>query len=96
MEAEVGKYGVWLSEGDMQIIEKALDLLENSRYFFSETSKIGSIKNLRRDFQKIKADGVQIPKKVEISKRQQFGGDTGVDADYDERYNNEIECKECD
>ena len=96
MEAEIGKYGVWLSEGDMQIIEKALDWLEGSSYTFNETSKIGSIKNLRRDFQKIKANGVQIPKKVEISKRQQFGGDTGVDADYDERYNNEIECKECD
>ena len=66
MEAEVGKYGIWLSEGDMQIIEKALDWLENSSYVFSETSKISSIKNLRRDFQKIKADGVQIPKKVEI------------------------------
>ena len=96
MEAEVGKYGVWLSESDMQIIEKALDWFENSSYVFNETSKIGSIKNLRRDFQKIKADGVQIPKKVEISKRQQFGGDTGVDADYDEHYNNEVKCKECD
>ena len=96
MEAEIGKYGVWLSDGDMQIIEKALDWFENSSYVFNETSKIGSIKNLRRDFQKIKANGVQIPKKVEISKSQQFGGDTGVDADYDERYNNEIECKECD
>ena len=96
MEAKVGKYGVWLSEGDMNIIEKSLEWLENSSYVFNETSKIGSIKNLRRDFQKIKADGVQIPKKVEISKKQQFGGDTGVDADYDERYNNEIECKECD
>lgn len=96
MEAEIGKYGVWLSEGDMHIIEKALDWLENSSYVFNETSKIGSIKNLRRDFQKIKAGGVQIPKKVEISKRQQFGGDTGVDADYDEHYSNEIECKECD
>ena len=96
MEAEVGKYGVWLSEGDMQIIEKALDWLENSSYVFSETSKIGSIKNLRRDFQKIKANGVQIQKKVEISKKQQFGGDTGVDADYDEHYNNEVKCKECD
>ena len=84
MEAEIGKYGVWLSEGDMHIIEKALDWLENSSYVFNETSKIGSIKNLRRDFQKIKAGGVQIPKKVEISN------------DYDERYNNEIECKECD
>ena len=32
MEAEVGKYGIWLSEGDMQIIEKALDWLENSSW----------------------------------------------------------------
>ena len=84
MEAEVGKYGVWLSEGDMQIIEKSLEWLENSSYVFNETSKIGSIKNLRRDFQKIKADGVQIQKKVEIPN------------DYDEHYNNEVKCKECD
>ena len=82
MEAEIGKYGVWLSEGDMYIIEKALDWLENSSYVFNETSKIGSIKNLRRDFQKIKAGGVQIPKKVEISN--------------DEYYDSQIECKECD
>ena len=84
MEAEVGKYGVWLSESDMQIIEKSLDWLENGSYAFNETSKIGAIKILRRDFQKIKADGVQIQKKVEIPN------------DYDEHYNNEIECKECD
>ena len=84
MEAEVGKYGVWLSEGDMQIIEKSLDWLENSSYAFNETSKIGAIKILRRDFQKIKAGGVQIQKKVEISN------------DYDEHYNNEVKCKECD
>ena len=84
MEAEVGKYGVWLSESDMQIIEKSLDWLENGSYAFNETSKIGAIKILRRDFQKIKARGVQIQKKVEISN------------DYDERYNNEVECKECD
>ena len=82
MEAEVGKYGIWLSEGDMQIIEKALDWLENSSYVFSETSKIGSIKNLRRDFQKIKADGVQIPKKVEILE--------------DAYIESQIECEECD
>jgi len=84
MEAEVGKYGVWLSEGDMQIIEKSLDWLENSSYAFNETSKISAIKILRRDFQKIKAGGVQIQKKVEISN------------DYDEHYNNEVKCKECD
>lgn len=84
MEAKVGKYGVWLSDGDMDIIEKSLEWLENSSYVFNETSKIGSIKNLRRDFQKIKADGVQIQKKVEIPN------------EYDERYNSEVECKECD
>ena len=84
MEAEVGKYGVWLSDGDMNIIEKSLEWLENSSYVFNETSKIGSIKNLRRDFQKIKADGVQIQKKVEIPD------------DYNENYNNEVKCKECD
>ena len=50
MEAEVGKYGVWLSEEDMYIIEKALNWLESGSYVFNETSKIGSIKNLRRDF----------------------------------------------
>ena len=42
------------SEGDMHIIEKALDWLENSSYVFNETSKIGSIKNLRRDFLRLK------------------------------------------
>jgi hypothetical protein len=84
MEAKVGKYGVWLSDGDMNIIEKSLEWLENSSYVFNETSKIGSIKNLRRDFQKIKADGVQIQKKVEIPD------------DYNENYNNEVKCKECD
>jgi hypothetical protein len=96
MEAEVGKYGIWLSEEDMQIIERSLDWMENGSYAFNETSKIGAIKNLRRDFQKIKANGTQIPEKVEIPKQQQFGGDTGVDADYDKHYNNEIKCGECD
>tara|TARA_R110001606_G_scaffold197452_1_gene344972 strand:+ start:291 stop:545 length:255 start_codon:yes stop_codon:yes gene_type:complete len=84
MESEVGKYGVWLSDGDMNIIEKSLEWLENSSYVFNETSKISAIKILRRDFQKIKADGVQIQKKVEIPD------------DYNENYNNEVKCKECD
>ena len=84
MEAKVGKYGVWLSDGDMNIIEKSLEWLENSSYVFNETSKISAIKILRRDFQKIKADGVQIQKKVEIPD------------DYNENYNNEVKCKECD
>ena len=96
MESEVGKYGVWLSEEDMQIIERALDWMENGSYAFNETSKIGAIKNLRRDFQKIKADGMQIPKKVEIPERQQFGDDTGVDDDYDKHYHEEVKCGECD
>ena len=84
MEAEVGKYGVWLSLSEMAIIEKALEWLENSSHVFKKTSKIGAIKNLRNDLEKIRNNGVQIPKKVEISN------------EYDERYNNEIECKECD
>ena len=96
MEAEAGKYGVWLSQNEMAMIEKALEWLENSSHVFKKTSKIGAIKNLRNDLEKIRKNGVQIPKKVEIPKRQQFGGDTGVDADYDERYDNEIECEECD
>jgi len=66
MKAEVGKYGIWLAQDEMAIIEKALEWLENSSHTFNETSKIGAIKNLRNDFEKIRKNGVQIPKKVEI------------------------------
>jgi len=66
MKAEVGKYGIWLAQDEMAIIEKALEWMENSSHTFNETSKIGAIKNLRNDFEKIRKNGVQIPKKVEI------------------------------
>jgi hypothetical protein len=66
MKAEIGKYGIWISQNEMSIIEKALEWMENSSYFFDKTSKIGVIKNLRKDIEKIRKNGVQIPKKVEI------------------------------
>jgi len=62
-----GKYGIWLSPDEMMIIERALDWYENSSHYFDETSKIGAVKNLQNDFQKIRDNGPQIPKKVEIS-----------------------------
>ena len=66
MKAEIGKYGIWISQNEMNIIEKALEWMENSSYFFDKTSKIGVIKNLRKDIEKIRKNGVQIPKKIEI------------------------------
>ena len=66
MKAEIGKYGIWISQNEMSIIEKALEWMENSSYFFDKTSKIEAIKNLRKDVEKIRKNGVQIPKKVEI------------------------------
>ena len=82
MEAETGKYGVWLSQSEMATIEKALEWLENSSHVFKKTSKIGAIKNLRNDLEKIRKNGVQIPKKVEIPE--------------DAYVESQIECKECD
>ena len=82
MEAEVGKYGVWLSQSEMAMIENALDWIDNSSHVFEKTSKIGAIKNLRNDLEKIRKNGVQIPKKVEILK--------------DEYIESQIECEECD
>ena len=82
MEAEAGKYGVWLSQSEMATIEKALEWLENSSHVFKKTSKIGAIKNLRNDLEKIRKNGVQIPKKVEIPE--------------DAYVESQIECKECD
>tara|TARA_R100001530_G_C4232035_1_gene132907 strand:+ start:375 stop:623 length:249 start_codon:yes stop_codon:yes gene_type:complete len=82
MKDKIGKYGVWLSQNEMSIIEKSLEWLENSSHVFNETSKIGAIKNLQNDLQKIKDNGPQIPKKVEISN--------------DEYYESQVECKECD
>lgn len=88
MKDKIGKYGVWLSPSEMDIIEKSLEWLENSSLGLmalqavGENSKIGAIKNLKSDLQKIKDNGPQIPKKVEISN--------------DEYYDSQIECKECD
>jgi hypothetical protein len=82
MKDKIGKYGVWLSQNEMSIIEKSLEWLENSSHVFNETSKIGAIKNLQNDLQKIKDNGPQIPKKVEISN--------------DEYHESQVECKECD
>ena len=82
MEAEAGKYGVWLSQSEMAMIEKALEWLENSSHVFKKTSKIGAIKNLRNDLEKIRNNGVQIPKKVEILE--------------DAYIESQIECEECD
>ena len=82
MEAEIGKYGVWLSQSEMDIIEKSLEWMENSSHVFEKTSKIGAIKNLRNDLEKIRKNRVQIPKKVEIPE--------------DAYVASQIECKECD
>ena len=60
------KYGVWLSQPEMAIIETALRWLENSSYEFGQTAKIGSIKNLRNDLSKLRDTGPQVPKKVEV------------------------------
>ena len=56
------KYGVWLSQSEMAIIETALRWLENSSYEFEQTTKIGSIKNLRNDLSKLRETGPQVPK----------------------------------
>jgi len=61
-----GKYGVWLSQPEMAIIETALRWLENSSYEFEQTTKIGSIKNLRNDLSKLRETGPQVPKKIEV------------------------------
>ena len=81
MKAKIGKYGIWLSEQEMAIIQESLEWLENSSHVFDKTSKIGGIKNLRNDLSKIRENGVQIPKKVEIPNE-------------DEVFN--IQCEECD
>ena len=84
MEAKIGKYGIWVSNNEMDIILKALSWYENSCYSFDKTSNVGLIKNLRKDFDKIQQDGVQVPKSLDNSKLD------------DEQYNDLIKCKECD
>jgi len=79
MEAKTGKYGIWISDEEMRIIQNALEWLENS--CCNEIPKIGDVKNLRNDLEKIKKNGMQIPKKVEIPNEEDV-------------FN--IQCKECD
>ena len=79
MEAKIGKYGIWISDEEMRIIQNALEWLENS--CGNEIPKIGDVKNLRNDLEKIKKNGMQIPKKVEIPNEEDV-------------FN--IQCKECD
>ena len=79
MKAEIGKYGIWISDEEMRIIQNALEWLENS--CCNEIPKIADVKNLRNDLEKIKKNGMQIPKKVEIPNEEDV-------------FN--IQCKECD
>ena len=79
MEAKIGKYGIWISDEEMRIIQTALEWLENS--CCNEIPKIADLKNLRNDLEKIKKNGMQIPKKVEIPNEEDV-------------FN--IQCKECD
>tara|TARA_R100001594_G_scaffold12115_5_gene27065 strand:+ start:1250 stop:1489 length:240 start_codon:yes stop_codon:yes gene_type:complete len=79
MEAKIGKYGIWISDEEMRIIQNALEWLENS--CCNEIPKIADVKNLRNDLEKIKKNGMQIPKKVEIPNEEDV-------------FN--IQCKECD
>ncbi len=79
MKAKIGKYGIWISDEEMRIIQNALEWLENS--CCNEIPKIADVKNLRNDLEKIKKNGMQIPKKVEIPNEEDV-------------FN--IQCKECD
>ena len=79
MKAKTGKYGIWISDEEMRIIQNALEWLENS--CCNEIPKIADVKNLRNDLEKIKKNGMQIPKKVEIPNEEDV-------------FN--IQCKECD
>ena len=79
MEAKENRYGIWLSEEEMSMIQNALEWMQNS--CCNEIPKIADLKNLRNDLEKIKKNGMQIPKKVEIPNEEAV-------------FN--IQCKECD
>jgi hypothetical protein len=79
MEAKENRYGIWLSEEEMSMIQNALEWMQNS--CCNEIPKIADLKNLRNDLEKIKKNGMQIPKKVEIPNEEDV-------------FN--IQCKECD
>ena len=79
MEAKENRYGIWLSEEEMSMIQNALEWMQNS--CCNEIPKIADLKNLRNDLEKIKKNGIQIPKKVEIPNEEDV-------------FN--IQCEECD
>ena len=79
MEAKENRYGIWLSEEEMSMIQNALEWMQNS--CCNEIPKIADLKNLRNDLEKIKKNGMQIPKKAEIPNEEDV-------------FN--IQCKECD
>ena len=79
METKENRYGIWLSEEEMSMIQNALEWMQNS--CCNEIPKIADLKNLRNDLEKIKKNGMQIPKKVEIPNEEDV-------------FN--IQCKECD
>ena len=68
-----------LSEEEMSMIQNALEWMQNS--CCNEIPKIADLKNLRNDLEKIKKNGMQIPKKVEIPNEEDV-------------FN--IQCEECD
>ena len=61
------------------MIQNALEWMQNS--CCNEIPKIADLKNLRNDLEKIKKNGMQIPKKVEIPNEEDV-------------FN--IQCEECD
>jgi len=79
MEAKENRYGIWLSEEEMSMIQNALEWMQNS--CCNEIPKMTDLKNLRYDLEKIKKNGMQIPKKVEIPNEEDV-------------FN--IQCEECD
>ena len=81
MEVKTNRYGVWLSEEEMSMIQNALEWMQNSCCNVDGIPKIAHVKNLRDDLEKIKKNGMQIPKKVEIPNEEDV-------------FN--IQCEECD
>ena len=65
MEAKENRYGIWLSEEEMSMIQNALEWMQNS--CCNEIPKIADVKNLRNDLSKIQENGPQIPETVENS-----------------------------
>jgi hypothetical protein len=84
MKGEPGKFGVWLSQSEMALIQDSLEWQENCYYHFKRNSKIASIKNLRNDLSKIQDKGPQMQKPVE-----------NLNEEYEDERMNNI-CEECE